>query len=327
MGSLPNLVYLAHPVEYDGGETEGATASPLADTSLTLPVVVLGHPPSAGDVLTAFAIAGRWVAQRGAPPAATSIQILGCSSPLSRVTVGVYTHQGGSLIFSGTTPASGVVSFPLPASGNYWITLSGPTAFPFNRYNLASRQLPLTAGVVNLVPPGPAAGYTCCSTISYPIQSTLYLTVCGQTYTLTTAIAAGGKFAFASSAAPISTGGVAVDNGHCDWSGYPNATTGSTLWSVGLSCPTTSTTMSGEITTNALGYFNTSSNSYGAYALAPVTCKTAQVCQSTPLTVSGTIGQTISLTGVMPANNNPTCTPGVAPYAMPCAGATITVTS
>ncbi len=327
MGSQPNLVYLAHPVELDGAESEGGSGTPLADPSLTIPLVVLGHPPAAGDILQAVAIAGRWVAQRGAAPQTTSIQLIGCSGPLSGVSISVYTKQGGTLIFSGTTPSSGIVGFSIPASGVYWIVTSAPTSFPYNRYAWGSQGTYLIANVVNLLAPGPAAGFTCCSAIGYPIQSTLYLTVCGQTYTLSTASAAGSKFAFAFKPTAISTGGVAVDNGTCSWSGYPGTASGETLWSVGLNCPTSSTAMAGLITTSGLGHFNTAKNSYDAFALCPTSCKPTQVCQSTPLALSGTVGQTISLSGTMPATVVGSCTPGVSPYAMPCAGASITVTS
>lgn len=327
MPSQPNMVYLAHPVEFDGGETEGGSGSPVADPSLSIPVVVLGHPASSGDVLTAFAVAGRWVAERGAPPAPTSIQVIGCSGPLSSVTVSVYTSQGGTLLFSATTPASGIVTFMLAATGMYWIVTSAPSSFPYDRYNWGGQNFPLTAGVVNLLAPGAAAGFVCCSAIGYPIQSTLYLTVCGQTYTVSTVIAAGTKFVYASSSAAISTSGVAVDSGACNWSGYPNTTTGTTLWSVGLECPTNSSSLAGSIITNALGHVDYTTGKYDAFALCPTGCKASEICQSTPLQLSGTIGQTISLSGVMPATVVATCVPNVTPYAMPCAGATITVTS
>jgi hypothetical protein len=67
MPSQPDHFYLAHPVEVNGGETEGGSYSAVVDASTTLAVDVLGHAPSAGDLLTAYAVGGRWVAERGQP--------------------------------------------------------------------------------------------------------------------------------------------------------------------------------------------------------------------------------------------------------------------
>jgi hypothetical protein len=63
MPSAPDHFYLAHPVELDGAETEGGLASPVVDTT-TLAVDVLWGVPQAGDILTAYAVGGRWVAER-----------------------------------------------------------------------------------------------------------------------------------------------------------------------------------------------------------------------------------------------------------------------
>src|SRR5690348_5616881 len=53
-GSMPTqagYVYLTHPAELDGAETEGGPATVNADTSTTIPVVLLRGTPQAGDVL------------------------------------------------------------------------------------------------------------------------------------------------------------------------------------------------------------------------------------------------------------------------------------
>lgn len=65
MGSTGGIYYLGHPVQFNGIETEGGTAMPVVDTSTSVVVDVLGHAPSVGDILTAFAVGGRWVAERG----------------------------------------------------------------------------------------------------------------------------------------------------------------------------------------------------------------------------------------------------------------------
>lgn len=63
MPTSPDKVYLTHPVELDGTETEGGSALTNVDTSTTIPVVVLWGSPQAGDLLTAYAVGGRWVAE------------------------------------------------------------------------------------------------------------------------------------------------------------------------------------------------------------------------------------------------------------------------
>jgi hypothetical protein len=67
MPTEPDHFFLAHPVELDGPEAEGGSASPVVDTSTTMYVDVLWHAPEAGDILTAYAVGGRWVAERSRP--------------------------------------------------------------------------------------------------------------------------------------------------------------------------------------------------------------------------------------------------------------------
>ena len=66
-GSMPSAAdhfFLAYPIELDGTEAEGGTGTPVVDASQPIIVDVLGHAPSAGDILTAYAVGGRWVAER-----------------------------------------------------------------------------------------------------------------------------------------------------------------------------------------------------------------------------------------------------------------------
>jgi len=64
MPSAPDHFFLSYPVELDGSETEGGAGTPTADTTQTIVVDVIGHVPNAGDILTAYAVGGRWVAER-----------------------------------------------------------------------------------------------------------------------------------------------------------------------------------------------------------------------------------------------------------------------
>ena len=71
-GSMPgtaNAFYLANPLDITGTEAEGDAGVQNADTDTTIAVLVLGRPPAAGDILTAYSVGGRWVAERpGAQP-------------------------------------------------------------------------------------------------------------------------------------------------------------------------------------------------------------------------------------------------------------------
>lgn len=65
----PGRVYLMEPVRLDGAEAEGAGATVAADASRRVPVVVIGsRAPDVGDLLTAFSVGGRWVAERPRRP-------------------------------------------------------------------------------------------------------------------------------------------------------------------------------------------------------------------------------------------------------------------
>ena len=81
MPSSPDHVYLTHPVELDGTEEEGGSASPNVDTTTTIPVVVLWNAPAVGDILTAYGAGGRWVAERGGTPGTGSLTCGACTIP------------------------------------------------------------------------------------------------------------------------------------------------------------------------------------------------------------------------------------------------------
>jgi hypothetical protein len=66
-GSMPatsEKVFFTHPVLVTGSESEGGAGTITVDTATTVPVIVLGHAPSAGDYLTAYACGGRWVTEQ-----------------------------------------------------------------------------------------------------------------------------------------------------------------------------------------------------------------------------------------------------------------------
>lgn len=87
MPSSPDHFFLAYPIELDGAEAEGGAGTPIIDASQTIVVDVLGHVPSAGDILTAYAVGGRWVAERGGSNAGGSLACSPCNIPAQNLTL------------------------------------------------------------------------------------------------------------------------------------------------------------------------------------------------------------------------------------------------
>jgi hypothetical protein len=85
--SSPDHFFLAHPVELDGTETEGAAGSYAVDSSQTIVVDVIGSAPSAGDILSATMVGGRWVAERTGNPATGTLDCSPCGLPRRNLTL------------------------------------------------------------------------------------------------------------------------------------------------------------------------------------------------------------------------------------------------
>ena len=87
MGASPDLFYFTHPVELDGTETESGLGTPVVDATQTIAVDVLWHAPSVGDILTAYAVGGRWVAERGGSSSVTTLPCGPCAIPKKDLTL------------------------------------------------------------------------------------------------------------------------------------------------------------------------------------------------------------------------------------------------
>jgi hypothetical protein len=111
-GAIPSSAdhfFLAYPIEFDGAETEGGTGTPVVDVSQPIIVDVLGHAPSVGDILTAFAVGGRWVAERGGLSGGGSLACSPCNIPAQNLNlswVNVISGNGSTTLTYTTTPAS-----------------------------------------------------------------------------------------------------------------------------------------------------------------------------------------------------------------------------
>jgi len=339
MPSEPDHYYLTNPVYLNGAETEGGAGSPSVDTSQTIVVDVIGKAPSAGDYLTAYAIGGRWVAELTNSQNTTGcITFLGCNGrPLQGVTVNIYDHQGGTLKAGPlTSDANGRVCPGLDA-GTYWVDPTGSYSFPLDKYVWTAQYFSIPGFWPVMLQPG----YGCCSTVSYPLPLTLYLTVCGQTFTLTAGVGpAIAGWAPVGGTADITTSGVAVVQ-NCNLGGWsPPVTSSQTVpWAVQLSCPTNQTSMLGQAGVCGIGHYNGMIGGFDTYAICPGDCTgvgNAYTCcnggaapsASVPFRLTGTIGENVSLSGNMPGSMSTTCVfPPAGPWPLPCANQGITVTN
>jgi hypothetical protein len=165
-GGIPTTVpkvFLGHPTLLDADSTEGAMFSASPDTSVSIPVVVVGpHVPVAGDLVIAHAIGGQWVVGDGETvttrcPDVPCVGNLGASIPNKDL---VFSWTGVAPVGSGTVPFiascagswdtgcvgyNGLIRFTmvLSASGtsqvdvgyNQYATVCGGTSFPHAKSN------------------------------------------------------------------------------------------------------------------------------------------------------------------------------------------------
>ena len=111
-GAIPSAAdhfFLAYPIELDGTEAEGGTGTPVVDASQPIIVDVIGHAPSAGDILTAYAVGGRWVAERAGLSGGGSLACSPCNIPTQNLTlswVNTVSGNGSTTLAYAGTPAS-----------------------------------------------------------------------------------------------------------------------------------------------------------------------------------------------------------------------------
>jgi hypothetical protein len=344
MPSEPDRFYLTHPAYLNGAETEGGAGSLSVDTSQTIVVDVLGKAPSAGEYLTAYAVGGRWLADLTSNQTSKGcIQFLGCNGlPLQGVIASIYGRQGGTLLAGPlTSNAQGKVC-PNLDSGQYWVdtTATAATGFPLDRYVWTAMSWGLPAGGTSFWPVTLVEGYGCCPSITFPLPTTLFLTVCGQTFTLVAGLIQNQIFGWAPQGdiADITTDGVAAGN-LCACNCWDGVTTdiNTVPWAVRLFCPTNLSAMNGAAGVCGIGHFNGAMGGFDAYAICPPGCEGVgfgNCCNGeqlpsagVPFVLNGRIGQTISLTGEMPNAMPDNCVlPPAQPWPIPCAGQSITVT-
>jgi len=344
MPSQPDHYYLTNPVYLNGSETEGAAGGPSTDVSQTIVVDVLGKAPVVGDYLTAYAVGGRWVAELTRSQTGKGcIQFLGCNSlPLPGVKVRFYDHEGGNLLAGPlTSDAQGKVC-PGLDSKVYWVDPTSAYTFPLDKYIWTAQLIGIPANGTVLWSVRPIAGYGCCSTVSFPLPTTLYLTVCSQTFTLVGAMTGTqiGGWAPVGGTAMITTPFVAVVQ-NCNLGGWnpPVTSTQGVPWAVRLLCPSNTTSMEGLAGVCGIGHYNGRIGGFDSYAICPAACTgvgNAYTCcnggagpgPGAPFTLTGTIGDNVALAGFMPGGMSESCVfPPATPWPLPCPGQAIIVTN
>src|SRR5262249_26722667 len=164
MPTQPDHIFLTHPVELDGTEVEGGTASPNVDTSATIPVVVLWDAPQAGDMLVASSVGGRWVAERGGG-SRTTICVGACGDlPVYGAVITVLF--GSNVVATCTTGSNGCCQLPIAGTYRVQVTVGGTLEYS------ATRTLP--AGGTTTISLGSNSGLVCCG--GYAIPQVLRLT-------------------------------------------------------------------------------------------------------------------------------------------------------
>src|SRR5262249_43650499 len=82
MPSAPDFFYSCHPVQINGCEVEGVSASFVVQTDETLYVDVLHQAADEGDILTAYHVGGRWVAEK-LDPTGDRVRCQACDIPFA----------------------------------------------------------------------------------------------------------------------------------------------------------------------------------------------------------------------------------------------------
>jgi len=343
MVSQPDHFFLSHPVYLNGVAAEGGLGGPSVDVSQTIVVDVIGKAPSVGDQLVAYAVGGRWVAElTSSQEQGGCIQFIGCNNtPLQGVILYIYASQGGALKAGPlTSDANGKICPGLP-SGQYWMdpTKTEQEGFPLNLYVWTAQTFGIPQTGVNFWPVQLQPDYGCCIGTPFPLPQTLYLTVCGQTFTLVSGGTQITGWAPEGAIADITTAGVAQNAGPgCNaWDGL---TTGQETvpWAVRLVCPSDTHTMQGFAGVCGIGRFDGFVGGFTEYAICPPGCEGVgfgtccnggdEPSAGVPFTLKGNIGETINLSGAMPGSVSPECVfPPAVPWPLPCAGEAIIVTN
>jgi len=163
-GQMPTTTpawFLTHPVDYDCPESEGGPCEPTADTSLSIPVIVLGKVPSAGDVLVAEMVGSKWVAELGGGTK-SHICVAACGfKPVLGALVEVFDHDG-KMVAGCTTGLDGCCDVDVAGTYRVRVTVSGIVAFDGQR-----GVSPTTLIVL------PNKGLVCCGDYVIPYHLTL----------------------------------------------------------------------------------------------------------------------------------------------------------
>ena len=133
MPNSGNKIFLGYPVTFTDAEGEGVPQLASPDMSTSTPVYILGTmAPSVGDILPAYAVGGRWVAERGSSSGSGVLGCLPCNIPKTNLTLSWVNPLSGN----GSTT---LTYTPIPIS---WVTTAC--------FNGLKAELVCTGGQVEL---------------------------------------------------------------------------------------------------------------------------------------------------------------------------------
>ena len=183
-GSLPtaaNRVYLTRPVELDGGEVEGGSATPDVDGSTSIPVVVLHNAAVAGDLLPATAVGGRWVAEKGKPKS-SGYPCGTCTIPMSDLTV----SWNNAIWGPGSTPL-----IYQPSPGTSWKSACSQELLYQLSCNQGQVEFRVTYFLSGSCPTGQSQYAS--NLRNNPYRLTVSSLVCGSSFLMTLAVSSSGS--------------------------------------------------------------------------------------------------------------------------------------
>lgn len=260
----------------------------------------------------------------------TTVCVTGCGGNPEGVTITITTDPGGAPVSSGVTGSGGCVTLPIPSAGFYHVVASGGGfASNSNNHNL-------TCGGTLSIALSVGTGFACCSGFAGVLPTTLFITTCGSTYTLT-ATPVGGFITGWGITVLLSVADVASTIVACNWIDAPATITSDVQVNITVSCPTgtpPAATFVCEIsclTEQSTGTFTWSLFPFGGDC---TTCSTlASNCQNAfnQQNLTGTaVGGIVSATGTVGTTftaGGGVGVPGATEAVPPCSGDAITVTS
>jgi hypothetical protein len=168
MPTSPDHFFLGNVVDAGGAEKEGGPPITAANTSTTIPFVVIRGVPSVGDQLVITAVGGRWVGERKGGTG-TSICVTSCSPavPLYGAVIQLWTTGTPSTLVTSCTTTTSSACCRFTQTGSYVVKVlvNGSVV------NTSTRTL--NGGTIVIALGASQANVVCCGGYAIPYNLTL----------------------------------------------------------------------------------------------------------------------------------------------------------